>query len=185
MSSSRLSRSHVSWRAPGPVPHIPPTQPCPIISIPICTLRRRILPLLEESYERRHDRGGVAQSLDGGVGPLLEVVVVPRHVEGREGGAAALHGAGDGGRRQGHPEPAVRRQGALDGVRDGGRYGRRAGAKGGQGLWVLKSREAGGRRDPGAERQVIGRGEGGPWKAKGLVRLGTLFRRASRELYYL
>lgn len=102
----------------------------------------------------------MAQSLEGSVGPLLEVVVVARHVEGREGGAAALHGAGDGRRGQGHPEPAVRRQRALDGVRNGGRYGCCAGAQGSQGLWVLKSRKAGGRRDPGAERQVIGRCEG-------------------------
>lgn len=35
----------------------------------------------EESYEGRHDGGGVAQALDGGVGPLLEVVVIARHVE--------------------------------------------------------------------------------------------------------
>lgn len=70
-----------------------------------------------ESYEGRHDGGGVAESLDGGVGALLEVVVVTRHVEGREGRAAALQGAG----RQRHAQPAVRRQRALNGVRQGRR----------------------------------------------------------------
>lgn len=59
-----------------------------------------------ESYEGRHDGGGVAESLDGGIGPLLEVVVVARHVEGWEGRAAALQGT----RRQRYAQPTVGRQ---------------------------------------------------------------------------
>lgn len=51
-----------------------------------------------ESYEGSHDGGGVAQSLDGRVRPLLEVVVVAGHVEGGEGRPAALHGSGQRGR---------------------------------------------------------------------------------------
>lgn len=50
-----------------------------------------------ESYEGGHDGGGVAQSLDGRVRPLLEVVVVAGHVEGGEGRPAALHGPGQRG----------------------------------------------------------------------------------------
>lgn len=76
-----------------------------------------------ESYKGGHDGGGVAQSLDGGVGPLLEVVVVAGHVEGWEGGSAALHGGGQGCGRQRHAQPAVWRQGALDGVGQRGRAG--------------------------------------------------------------
>lgn len=120
----------------------------------------RILPRPRESYERRHHGGGMAQSLDGGVGPLLEVVVVPGHVEGGERRAAPLHGAGEGRGRQRHPQAAVGRQRALDGVGDGCGYGRCAGAERSQGLWVLKARETGGGRHPGAERQIIGRCEG-------------------------
>lgn len=51
-----------------------------------------------ESYEGGHDGGGVAESLDGRVRPLLEVVVVAGHVEGGEGRPAALHGSGQRGR---------------------------------------------------------------------------------------
>lgn len=69
-----------------------------------------------ESYEGSHDGGGVAQSLDGGVRPLLEVVVVAGHVEGGEGRPAALHGSGQRARRQRHAQPAVGGQRALDGV---------------------------------------------------------------------
>lgn len=75
------------------------------------------------SYEGSHDRGGVAQSLDGGVRPLLEVVVVAGHVEGGEGRPAALHGSGQRGGRQRHAQPAVGGQRALDGV------GQRGGAR--------------------------------------------------------
>lgn len=50
----------------------------------------------------------MAQSLDGGVGPLLEIVVVAWHVEGREGRPAALHGAGQGGRGERHAQSTVR-----------------------------------------------------------------------------
>lgn len=109
----------------------------------------------EESYEGRHDRGGVAQALDGGVRALLEVVVVARHVEGGEGRPAALHAPGQGAGRQRHGQPAVGGQRALDGVRQGGR----AGAHGRQGLWVLEAREARGGGDPGAQGQVVGGGE--------------------------
>lgn len=76
-----------------------------------------------ESYKRRHDGGGVAESLDGGIGPLLKVVVVAGHVEGREGWPAALHGSSQSGGRQRHAQPAVGRQGALDGVGQGGGAG--------------------------------------------------------------
>lgn len=98
----------------------------------------------------------MAESLDGGVGPLLEVVVVARHVEGREGRPAGLHGARQGAGRQRHPQPAVGRQRALDGVGQGGR----AGAHGGrQRLRVLEAGEAGGGGDPGAQGEVVGGGE--------------------------
>lgn len=104
-----------------------------------------------KSYEGRHDGGGVAESLDGGVGPLLEVVVVTGHVEGREGRSAALHGSSQGGGRQRHAQPAVRGQRALDWVGQGGG----AGAHGRQGLRVLEAREARGGGDPGAQGEVV------------------------------
>ena len=85
------------------------------------------------------------QPLDGGVRPLLEVVVVAGHVEGREGGPAALQSAGG----QGHAQPAVGGEGALDGVRQG------AGAHGRQRLWVLEARETRGGGDPGAQGEVV------------------------------
>lgn len=113
--------------------------------------------LSSQSYERGHDRGGVAQSLDGGVGALLEVVVVAWHVEGGEGRPAALHGPGQGAGRQRHAQPAVGGQRPLDGVGEGGG----GAAHGGQGLGVLEAREAGGGGDPGAQREVIRGGEGG------------------------
>lgn len=91
-----------------------------------------------ESYEGCHDRGGVAQSLDGGVGALLEVVVIAGHVEGREGRPTALHGPSQSGGRQRHAQPAVGGQRALDGVGQGGG----AGTHGCQGLRVLEAREA-------------------------------------------
>lgn len=69
-----------------------------------------------ESYEWRHDSGGVPQSLDGGVRALLEVVVVAWHVEGWEGGTAGGQG---GGRERGHGQAAVGGQRSLDGVRQG------------------------------------------------------------------
>lgn len=50
-----------------------------------------------ESYKGGHNGGGVAESLDGRVRPLLEVVVVAGHVEGGEGRPAALHGSGQRG----------------------------------------------------------------------------------------
>ena len=81
-------------------------------------IRAKILPRTE-SYKGRHDRGGVAQSLDGGVGPLLEVMVVAGHVEGREGRPAALHGSSQSGGRQRHAQPAVGGQGALGKLRNG------------------------------------------------------------------
>lgn len=107
----------------------------------------------------------MAESLDGGVGPLLEVVVVAWHVEGREGWAAALQGAG----RQRHAQPAVGRQRALDGVgqsRRGAPHGSR------QRLRVLEAGEArggcggGGRGDPGAEGEVVRGAEGRGCKTK-------------------
>lgn len=111
-----------------------------------------------ESYEGSHDGGGVAQSLDGGVGPLLEVVVVAGHVEGGEGRPAALHGSGQRGGRQGHGQPAVGGQRALDGVGQGGRPGAH---RRGQRLWMLEARESRSGGDPGAEREVVRGGEGG------------------------
>lgn len=108
----------------------------------------RLLPRTE-SYEGRHDGGGVAESLDGSIGPLLEVVVVAGHVEGREGRPAALHGSSQSGGRQRHAQPAVGGQGALDGVGQG------AGAHGRQGLWVLEAREARSGGDPGAQGEVV------------------------------
>lgn len=58
----------------------------------------------------------MAQSLDGGVGPLLEVVVVAGHVEGGEGRPTGLHAPGQGAGRQRHAQPAVGGQRTLDGV---------------------------------------------------------------------
>lgn len=110
----------------------------------------RLLPRTE-SYKGRHDRGGVAESLDGGIGPLLEVVVVAGHVEGREGRPTALHGSSQSGGRQRHAQSAVGGQGALDGVGQGGG----AGAHGRQGLWVLEAREARSGGDPGAQGEVV------------------------------
>lgn len=92
-----------------------------------------------ESYKGGHNGGGVAQSLDGSVGALLEVVVVAGHVEGGEGGPAALHGARQGRVCQGHAQPAVRGQGALDGMGQGGGQGGAAGAHGREGLGVLEA----------------------------------------------
>lgn len=83
-----------------------------------------------QSYEGSHDGGGVSQSLDGGVRALLEVVVVAGHVEGGEGGPAALHGAGQGRGCEGHPQATVGGQGALDGVGQGAGQRGRAGADG-------------------------------------------------------
>lgn len=159
-SPALLHRLRVSWRSLTPTlpPHSPP-QPV-LRSIPTGTFWVGILLLSEESYERRHHGGGVAQSLDGRVGALLEVVVVPGHVEGGEGGATPLHGAGEGRGGQRHPQAAIWRQRALDRVRNGCCYGRCAGAQSSQGLWVLKSRETGRRGHPGAERQVVGCGKG-------------------------
>lgn len=118
------------------------------------SIRARISRLLPrtESYKGRHDRGGVAESLNGGIGPLLEVVVVAGHVERREGRPAALHGSSQSGGRQRHAQPAVGGQGALDGVGQGGgagAHGRR------QGLRVLEAREARSGGDPGAEGEVV------------------------------
>lgn len=87
------------------------------------------------SYKGRHDCGGVAESLDGSIRPLLEVVVIAGHVEGREGWPTALHGSSQSGGRQRHAQPAVGRQRALDRV--GQRGG--AGAHGRQRLWVLEA----------------------------------------------
>lgn len=56
------------------------------------SIRARILPRME-SYKRCHDCGGVAESLNGSIGPLLEVMMVAGHVKGREGRTAALHGS--------------------------------------------------------------------------------------------
>lgn len=109
----------------------------------------------QESYKRGHDCGRVPQSLDGGVGPLLEVVVVARHVEGGEGGSAGLHGACEGGRSEGHPQTTVGGEGALDGVRERTGQGRRAGADGRQRLRVLKARETRCGGHPRAEGEVV------------------------------
>lgn len=49
--------------------------------------------LSSKSYEGCHNCRGVAESLDGSVGTLLEVVVVAGHVEGRERRSTALHGS--------------------------------------------------------------------------------------------
>lgn len=127
-----------------------------------------------QSYEGSHDGGGVAQSLDGGVGPLLEVVVVAGHVEGGEGGPAALHGPGQRAGRQRHAQPAVGGQRALDGVgqRGGaGAHGRR------QRLRMLEARESRRGGDPGAEREVVRGGEGGGCESNGY----TLPRRPDEQ----
>lgn len=113
--------------------------------------------LSSQSYKGGHDRGRVAQSLDGGVRPLLEVMVVAWHVEGGEGRPAALHGPRQRAGRQRHAQATVGGQGSLDGVGEGGGPG----AHGGQRLGVLEAREAGGGGDPGAQREVIRGGEGG------------------------
>lgn len=123
-----------------------------------------------ESYEGRHDGGGVAESLDGGVGPLLEVVVVAWHVKGWEGRAAALQGT----RRQRHAQPAIGWQRALNWVWQG----RRGSPHGGrQRLRVLEAGKAGGGSsggsgcgDPGAEGEVVRSAEGRRCKAKQQVR---------------
>lgn len=80
----------------------------------------------------------MAQSLDGSVRPLLEVVVVAGHVEGGEGWPAALHGTSQSSGCQWHAQPAVGGQGALDGMGQGGG----SGAHCRQGLWVLEAGEA-------------------------------------------
>lgn len=108
-----------------------------------------------ESYKGSHNRGGVAQTLDGGVGPLLEVVVVAGHVEGGEGRPAALHGSSQSGGCQWHAQSAVGGQGALDGMRQGGG----AGAHCRQGLRVLETSESRGGGDPGAQGEVVGGSE--------------------------
>lgn len=92
----------------------------------------------------------MTQSLDGGVGPLLEVVVVPWHVEGGEGRPAALHGAGQGGGGERHAQSTVRGQRALDGVRERTGQGGRAGSDGRQRLRVLKPGKTRRGGDPGA-----------------------------------
>lgn len=156
ISSSDVLQSRTT--STGPPPYLQRTSPggCP----------GRVGVRGVESYEGRHDGGGVAESLDGGVGPLLEVVMVARHVEGREGGATALQGTG----RQWHAQPAVGRQRALNGVRQG----RRGAPHGGrQRLRVLEAGEAGGGGgsgggcgDPGAEGEVVRGAEGRRCKAK-------------------
>ena len=149
-----FNRSHVSWRAPAPHPTSHPPHPLPHF-IPICTFWIWILLGLEESYKWCHHRGGMAQSLDSSIRPLLKVVMIPGHVEGGECWAAPLHGAGNGRRGQRHPKSAVRWQRALYRVRNGCRYGCCAGAESSEGLGMLKSRKSGRRRDPGAEGQII------------------------------
>lgn len=121
------------------------------------SIRERFSHLLRAavSYKGRHDCGGVAESLDGSIRPLLEVVVVARHVEGWKGWPATLHGSSQSSGRQRHAQPAVGRQGALDRV--GQRGG--AGAHGRQRLWVLEAWEARGGGDPGAQREVVWGGE--------------------------
>lgn len=93
------------------------------------SVRARFIHLLPkmESYKWCHHSGGMAESLDGSIGALLEVVVVAWHVEGGERGAAALHGSSQSGGCQRHAQSAVRGQGALDGVGQGsgaGTHGR-------------------------------------------------------------
>lgn len=114
-----------------------------------------LLSFLHQSYKRRHHRGGVTQSLDSRVRTLLKIMVVPRHVEGRESGATTLHGAGYSRGCKRHSQAAVRRQRSLDWMRNGCSYRCSAGTQGTQRLWMLKSRKTGGGGYPGTERQVI------------------------------
>lgn len=118
----------------------------PSVSLPVACIYR--LGQFRESYEWRHDSGGVPQSLDGGVRALLEVVVVTGHMEGWEGGPARGQG---GGCERRHGQAAVGGQRSLDGVRQG------RGSR--QGLRVLEAGETRGGGDPGAEGQVIGGSE--------------------------
>lgn len=163
MSPGEPPLQHPTSRPPNPAQY----------SIPICTWWTWSPLFLGESYKWCHHSWGMAQSLDSSVGPLLKVVMVPGHVEGGERRATPLHGAGNGWRGQRHPKSAVWRQRTLDGVRNGGRYGRCAGTKGSQRLWVLKAGKTGWRWYPGAERQIIGCCKCWSWKEKQLIRLET------------
>lgn len=121
----------------------------------LACLKPHVSLVLHQSYKRRHHCGGVTQSLDGRIRTLLKIMVVPRHVEGRESGATTLHGAGDRRGCQRHSQAAVWRQRSLDGMRNGSSYGCSAGTQGTQRLWMLKSRETGWGGYPGTEGQVI------------------------------
>lgn len=73
-----------------------------------------------------------------------------------------MHTARQRGGRQGHAQPTVGGQGALDRVGQGGG----AGAHGRQGLGVLEAGEAGGGGHPGAQGEVVRGGERRAWRGE-------------------
>lgn len=138
--------------------------------------------VLHHSYKRRHHCGGVAQSLDSCIRTLLEIMVVPGHVEGRESGATTLHRAGYSRGCERHSQAAVWRQRSLDWMRNGCSYGWSAGTQGTQRLWMLKSRETGWGGYPGTEGQVVRCCKCWPCKQREIMPDASFFRQHAKRV---